>query len=84
MLEPSANMPWFKGCKVTHKECNAIGITLFEILHCILPPAHPTDKLSYLPLQDIYKIGGIDTVPVGWVEIDWCPQIWHDGHFYSY
>uniref|UniRef100_A0A8C5VPF1 Tr-type G domain-containing protein n=1 Tax=Microcebus murinus TaxID=30608 RepID=A0A8C5VPF1_MICMU len=30
MLEPSANMPWFKGWKVTHKDGNASGTTLLE------------------------------------------------------
>ncbi|EPY74311.1 eukaryotic translation elongation factor 1 alpha 1-like protein [Camelus ferus] len=67
MLEPSANMPWFKGWKVTRKDGNASGTTLFEALDCILPPAHPTDKLLCLLLQDIYKIGGNGTVPVGLV-----------------
>ncbi|CAO2634205.1 Elongation factor 1-alpha 1 [Lemmus lemmus] len=47
MLEPSANMPWFKGWKVTRKDGSASGTTL---------------------LEDVYKIGGIGTVPVGRVE----------------
>ncbi|KAB5394177.1 elongation factor 1-alpha, partial [Parabacteroides distasonis] len=34
----------------------------------ILPPSRPTDKALRLPLQDVYKIGGIGTVPVGRVE----------------
>merc|ERR1711994_148854 len=34
----------------------------------ILPPQRPTDKALRLPLQDVYKIGGIGTVPVGRVE----------------
>uniref|UniRef100_A0A8C8Z8H9 Elongation factor 1-alpha n=1 Tax=Prolemur simus TaxID=1328070 RepID=A0A8C8Z8H9_PROSS len=68
MLEPSANMPWFKGWKVTHKDGNASGTTLLEALDCILPPTRPTDKPLRLPLQDVYKIGGIGTVPVGRVE----------------
>ncbi|CAD7675543.1 unnamed protein product [Nyctereutes procyonoides] len=68
MLEPSANMPWFKGWKVARKDGNASGTTLLEALACILPPTHPTDKPLYLPLQDLYKIGGIGTVPVGRVE----------------
>uniref|UniRef100_A0A8C0N7L6 Eukaryotic translation elongation factor 1 alpha 1 n=1 Tax=Canis lupus familiaris TaxID=9615 RepID=A0A8C0N7L6_CANLF len=67
MLEPSANMPWFKGWKVTRKDGNASGITLLEALDCILPTP-PTDKPLRLPLQDIYKIGGIGTVPVGRME----------------
>ena len=68
MLEPSANPPWFKGWKVTRKDGNASGTTLLEALDCILPPTRPTDKPLRLPLQDVYKIGGIGTVPVGRVE----------------
>uniref|UniRef100_A0A2K6SV22 Tr-type G domain-containing protein n=1 Tax=Saimiri boliviensis boliviensis TaxID=39432 RepID=A0A2K6SV22_SAIBB len=65
MLEPSAKMLWFKGWKVTHKDGNASGTTLLEALDCILPPTRPNDKPLCLPLQDDYKIGGIDTVPTG-------------------
>ena len=42
--------------------------TLHEALDCILPPTRSTDKPLHLPLQDVYKIGGIGTVPVGRVE----------------
>uniref|UniRef100_H0XNG9 Tr-type G domain-containing protein n=1 Tax=Otolemur garnettii TaxID=30611 RepID=H0XNG9_OTOGA len=52
MLEPSANMPWFKGWKVTRKDGNASGTTLLEALDCILPPTRPTDKPLRLPLRD--------------------------------
>jgi len=68
MIEPSANMPWYKGWDVERKEGNASGKTLFEALDNILPPKRPTDKALRLPLQDVYKIGGIGTVPVGRVE----------------
>jgi len=34
----------------------------------VQPPSRPTDKPLRLPLQDVYKIGGIGTVPVGRVE----------------
>uniref|UniRef100_A0A2K6DDK4 Tr-type G domain-containing protein n=1 Tax=Macaca nemestrina TaxID=9545 RepID=A0A2K6DDK4_MACNE len=68
MLEPSANIPWFKGWKVTRKDGNASGTTLLEALDCILPPTRPTDKPLHLPLQDVYKISGIGTAPVGQVE----------------
>ena len=37
-------------------------------MDAILPPSRPTDKALRLPLQDVYKIGGIGTVPVGRVE----------------
>uniref|UniRef100_A0A096NN64 Elongation factor 1-alpha n=1 Tax=Papio anubis TaxID=9555 RepID=A0A096NN64_PAPAN len=67
MLEPSP-MPWFKGWKVERKEGNASGVSLLEALDTILPPTRPTDKPLRLPLQDVYKIGGIGTVPVGRVE----------------
>ena len=56
MLEKSANLPWYK------------GPTLIEALNAIIPPKRPTDKPLRLPLQDVYKIGGIGTVPVGRVE----------------
>jgi len=68
MIEPSTNMPWYKGWSVERKEGNASGKTLLNALDGILPPKRPTDKPLRLPLQDVYKIGGIGTVPVGRVE----------------
>ncbi|XGW12769.1 hypothetical protein V3C99_013432 [Haemonchus contortus] len=68
MLEPSSNMPWFKGWNVERKEGNATGKTLLEALDSIVPPQRPTDRPLRLPLQDVYKIGGIGSVPVGRVE----------------
>merc|ERR1719322_100515 len=68
MLEPSTNMSWYKGWKVERKEGNAKGTTLLEALDAIIPPQRPTDKPLRLPLHDVYKIGGIGTVPVGRVE----------------
>jgi elongation factor 1-alpha len=56
MLERSTNMPWYKG------PC------LIEALDNIDPPTRPINKPLRLPLQDVYKIGGIGTVPVGRVE----------------
>lgn len=56
MLERSANTPWYN------------GPTLLEALDKIIPPKRPTEKPLRLPLQDVYKIGGIGTVPVGRVE----------------
>ncbi|XP_009233299.1 elongation factor 1-alpha 1-like [Pongo pygmaeus] len=55
MLEPTANVPWFKGWKVTCKDG-------------ILPPSGPNDKPLRLPLQDVHKIDGIGTVPGGQVK----------------
>merc|ERR1712003_603351 len=43
-------------------------MTMFEALDSIVPPTRPSDKPLRLPLQDVYKIGGIGTVPVGRVE----------------
>ncbi|CAB1312634.1 unnamed protein product [Coregonus sp. 'balchen'] len=68
MLEASPNMTWFKGWKVTRKDGSSSGTTLLEALDAIQPPSRPTDKPLRLPLQDVYKIGGIGTVPVGRVE----------------
>ncbi|KAK4524024.1 hypothetical protein GAYE_SCF01G1923 [Galdieria yellowstonensis] len=44
------------------------GPCLLEALDMIDPPTRPVDKPLRLPLQDVYKIGGIGTVPVGRVE----------------
>jgi len=56
MIERSTNMPWYK------------GPFLLEALDQVNPPKRPSDKPLRLPLQDVYKIGGIGTVPVGRVE----------------
>jgi elongation factor 1-alpha len=56
MLEPSDNMPWYK------------GPYLLQALDAIKPPKRPILKPLRLPLQDVYKISGIGTVPVGRVE----------------
>merc|ERR1712183_1259938 len=68
MIETSTNMSWYKGWEVTTKEGTRKGTTLLEALDSIIPPTRPTDKPLCLPLQDVYKIGGIGTVPVGRVE----------------
>merc|ERR1712065_134983 len=56
MIDRSTNMDWYK------------GPTLLEALDNVNPPKRPTEKPLRLPLQDVYKIGGIGTVPVGRVE----------------
>ena len=56
ITEKSENMPWHD------------GPTLFEALDKISPPKRPADKALRIPIQDVYKIGGIGTVPVGRVE----------------
>merc|ERR1712240_1004331 len=68
MLEQSKNMSWYKGWAIERKEGKANGTTLLDALDSIIPPTRPTDKPLRLPLQDVYKIGGIGTVPVGRVE----------------
>ena len=56
MVEKSANMPWYD------------GPTLLQALDNIIPPKRHVDKPLRLPIQDVYKISGIGTVPVGRVE----------------
>lgn len=43
--------------------------TLLEALDQILEPQRPLDKPLCLPLQDVYKMVGIGSAPVGRVEI---------------
>jgi len=68
MLEPGTNAPWYKGWTRETKKGSYKGKTLIEAIDSIEPPVRPTDKPLRLPLQDVYKIGGIGTVPVGRVE----------------
>ena len=56
MIENSDKMPWYK------------GPFLLKALDALPTPKRPTEKPLRLPLQDVYKIGGIGTVPVGRVE----------------
>jgi elongation factor 1-alpha len=56
MIAQSENMPWYK------------GPYLLQALDAIKPPKRPVLKPLRLPLQDVYKISGIGTVPVGRVE----------------
>jgi len=68
MLEPSSNTGWFKGWQIERKGQKFEGKTLLQALDAMEPPSRPVDKPLRLPLQDVYKIGGIGTVPVGRVE----------------
>ena len=52
----SENMPWYK------------GPTILEALNNLKEPAKATDLPLRLPIQDVYTITGIGTVPVGRVE----------------
>jgi elongation factor 1-alpha len=54
--KPSPNMAWFK------------GPTLLQALDNLKVPEKPTGKPLRLPIQDVYTITGIGTVPVGRVE----------------
>nr|XP_043636109.1 elongation factor 1-alpha-like [Erigeron canadensis] len=56
LTETSPNLPWYT------------GPTLLEAIDRINEPKRPSDKPLRLPLHDVYKIGGIGTVPVGQVE----------------
>ena len=68
MIEPTTNMPWWKGTTIKKQAGDKKCITLIDAIDAIDPPARPHDKPLRLPLQDVYKIGGIGTVPVGRVE----------------
>merc|ERR1712036_108805 len=73
MIEKTENMKWYKGWAIERKNAEgkqekATGFTLFSALGAIAPPTRPAGKPLRLPLQDVYKIGGIGTVPVGRVE----------------
>ncbi|HQN92070.1 MAG TPA: translation elongation factor EF-1 subunit alpha [Methanoculleus sp.] len=52
----SENTPWYK------------GPTLLEALNLLSEPEKPTNLPLRLPIQDVYSISGIGTVPVGRVE----------------
>jgi elongation factor 1-alpha len=56
LLKKSDKMPWYT------------GPTLMEALDLLEVPPKPTDKPLRVPVQDIYSITGIGTVPVGRVE----------------
>jgi elongation factor 1-alpha len=61
MIEPSSNMPWYYKSPYN-------GLTLLQALDTVEEPKRPLEKPLRIPLQDVYKIGGIGTVPVGRVE----------------
>jgi elongation factor 1-alpha len=56
LTEPSDNMPWYK------------GPTLVDAINAVKPPKRPVDKPLRVPINDVYKVDGIGTVPVGRVE----------------
>ncbi|ACS33556.1 translation elongation factor EF-1 subunit alpha [Thermococcus gammatolerans] len=56
VVKKSDKMPWYK------------GPTLIEALDQIPEPPKPIDKPLRIPIQDVYSIKGVGTVPVGRVE----------------
>ncbi|KAI0487659.1 translation elongation factor 1 alpha chain [Xylaria cf. heliscus] len=69
MLEVTKNASWYKGWeKETPKGAKIQGKTLLDAIDAIEEPKRANDKPLRLPLQDVYKIGGIGTVPVGRIE----------------
>jgi len=56
LVKHSDKMPWYK------------GPTMLEVLNTFQEPPKPTDKPLRIPVQDVYSITGIGTVPVGRVE----------------
>jgi elongation factor 1-alpha len=56
LVKKSENMPWYK------------GPTLAEALDSFEPPEKPIGKPLRIPVQDVYSITGVGTVPVGRVE----------------
>jgi len=56
LIKPSPNMPWYS------------GPTLYEALDLFEVPPKPIEKPLRIPIQDVYSITGVGTVPVGRVE----------------
>ena len=56
ITEASGNTSWYK------------GPTLIEALDALSAPEKPTDLPLRIPIQDVYSITGVGTVPVGRVE----------------
>ncbi|MEK6841919.1 MAG: translation elongation factor EF-1 subunit alpha, partial [Nanoarchaeota archaeon] len=56
VAKKSANMPWYK------------GPTVLEQFDSFPEPKLPTDLPMRMPVQDVYEITGIGTVPVGKIE----------------
>lgn len=56
VVKKSEKMSWYN------------GPTLMEVIDTLTPPEKPTGKPLRIPVQDVYTITGIGTVPVGRVE----------------
>jgi len=68
LKEFSEKYKWFKGWTSESKSGVRTGKTLCDAIDGVVPPKRLVDKPLRLPLQDVYKVGGIGTVPVGRVE----------------
>lgn len=72
MIDKSPNMPWYSGWQKEVKDGKNTktvkGLTLMDAIDAIDVPKRPDHLPLRLPLQDVYKIGGVGTVPVGRVE----------------
>jgi len=67
--QPPNNMKWFTGETTGDDKKKSKPLkTLTDCLDNVAVPTRPSSKPLRLPLQDVYKIGGIGTVPVGRVE----------------
>jgi len=56
IVKKSDKMPWYN------------GPTLYEAFDLLDEPPRPVDKPFRMPIQDVYSIKGVGTVPVGRVE----------------
>jgi elongation factor 1-alpha len=56
ITKKSSKMPWYN------------GPTLLEAFNLLKPPEKLIDKPLRIPIQDVYSISGVGTVPVGRVE----------------
>ncbi len=56
VAKKSSNMSWYS------------GPTILEVLDSFKAPEQPVDKPLRIPIQDVYSITGVGTVPVGRVE----------------
>ena len=56
VFKKSDKMPWYK------------GPTIYEAFNLLKPPEKLVDKPLRIPIQDVYSIKGVGTVPVGRVE----------------
>lgn len=57
IVKPSEKMPWYKGPTLTEAFDQTFTV-----------PLRPVDKPLRIPIQDVYSITGVGTVPVGRVE----------------